>query len=189
MNWKFASLALALMLATGFVCSCSDEDEKPEPIIDPVYTLSNTYTGWTQGSNEYAAYIPSEGDTLIIKVTNATSTLCDLHFISPTWGEAVLKDVTITLNDTAYIFNKPIVATLLEDHSAWTFSAPVDSIAMPNRNPQTEIVTIKNYPITLEGGFMNRYCDNWEIKFKAYLVPRSGHTQNMCFRDGHIGDM
>lgn len=193
-------MALALTLAMGFATSCGDDEtDEPRP-IEPTEEpkpeepttqdiLSGTYGGWTQGSNEYAPYIPSEGDTLTIEVTNAEGTLCNLHYMSPTWGDAVLTGVSVEKNDTAYLLSKPITATLLEDHSAWTFSAQVDSIAMPNRNPQSQAVTVKNYPITLENGFISLDLKNWEINFKAYLVPRSGHTQNMCFRDGRIGEM
>ena len=192
MNTKNTLLAIALMLCTGFVVSCGNDDEEEQPIPEePIDqpTLGGKYGGWTQGSNDYAAYIPSDGDTLTVTLTNEAGTRCDLRFVSPTWGEAVLKDISIIKNDTAYLLSKPIEALLRDDHSAWDFSAPVDSIAMPNRNPQTETVTIKNYPITLEDGYFNLDGTDWAINFKAYLVPRSAHIQKMCFRDGKIGDM
>ncbi len=178
-------MALVLTLTLGLV-GCNDEDETVEPIIGPVLSLPGTYTGWTWGSNKYASFIPSEGDALTIELTNEAGTLCNLHYVSPTWGDALIKDVTITTNDTAYFFSKPIEATILADHSAWDFSAPVDSVAMPNRNPDGGTATVSNYPIVLTSGFMNFKLDNWQVDFRAFLVPRYEHIMDMSFRDGHI---
>ena len=175
----------ALALTLGFV-ACNDDDNPKDPEINPVLSLPGTYTGWTWGSNAYAAFIPSEGDALTIELTNVAGTRCNLHYVSPTWGDAVITDVAISTNDTAYIFSKPIEAVLRDDRSGWDFSAPVDSVAMPNRNPSADAPTVSNYPIVLTSGFMNFKLDNWQVDFTAYLVPRSGHTMNMSFRDGHI---
>ena len=175
----------ALALTLGFV-ACNDDDDPKDPEIDPVLSLPGTYTGWTWGSNAYAAFIPSEGDALTIELTNVAGTRCNLHYVSPTWGDAVITDVAISTNDTAYIFSKPIEAVLRDDRSGWDFSAPVDSVAMPNRNPSADAPIVSNYPIVLTSGFMNFKLDNWQVDFTAYLVPRSGHTMNMSFRDGHI---
>lgn len=191
MNRKISFLAAALMLGATFVSSCKDDNEDPQPIIDPVVSLAGTYEGWTWGSNAYAAYIPSEGDKLTIvslgSDASGNSTV-DLVYESETWGKTTLKTVSVTKNDTAYIFSKPITATIRQDHSAWDFSAQVDSIAMPNRNPGSSEVTISNYPIVLTEGFISLDLSNWQIDLKAYLVPRSEHTMNMSFRDGKIGD-
>lgn len=191
MNRKISFLAAALMLGAAFVSSCKDDNEDPQPIIDPVVSLAGTYEGWTWGSNAYAAYIPSEGDKLTIvslgSDASGNSTV-DLVYESETWGKTTLKTVSVTKNDTAYIFSKPITATIRQDHSAWDFSAQVDSIAMPNRNPGSSEVTISNYPIVLTEGFMSLDLSNWQIDLKAYLVPRSEHIMNMSFRDGKIGD-
>ncbi len=191
MNRKISFLAVALMLCAAFISSCKDENDEPKPIIDPVASLAGTYEGWTWGSNAYAAYIPSEGDKLTIVSLGSDASgnsTCDLVFESETWGKATIKTVSVTKNDTAYIFSKPITATLREDRSAWDFSAKVDSIAMPNRNPSTSEVVISNYPIVITKGFMSLDLSNWQIDFNAYLVPRSAHTMSMSFRDGKIGD-
>jgi len=191
MNRKISLLAVALMLGTAFVSSCKDDDDDPQPTIDPVVSLAGTYEGWTWGSNAYAAYIPSEGDKLTIvslgSDASGNSTV-DLVYESETWGKTSIKAVSVTKNDTAYIFSKPITATLRQDRSAWDFSAQVDSIAMPNRNPDSSEQTVNNYPIVLTEGFMSLDLSNWQIDLKAYLVPRSEHTMNMSFRDGKIGD-
>ena len=181
-------MCAALLLCCGFAVSCgSDDDPQPNHSGEPSQaTLAGTYGGWTWGSNDHAAYIPSEGDTLFISQTTDNATSCTLTYTSPTWGTTTLANVTVTKNDTAYVFAKPITAVLREDHSAWDFSAAVDSIAMPNRNPQAGTVTIKNYPIVLTGGTMSLDCKNWQIDFDAYLVPRSAHIQHISFRNGHI---
>lgn len=185
-------MAFALLLSTGFVSSCSDGDDNgsqlPENPTSPTetVTVAGVYGGWTLGSNEYAGFIPSDNDTLTITLTNQEGTLCDLSYKSDTWGMATLKGVAVSRNDTAYVFSKPVTPTIREDHSAWDFSADVDSIAMPNRNPQAGTVAIKNYPFTLVAGTMSLDKGSWQFDFKAYLVPRSEHIQMMSFRNGHV---
>ncbi len=191
MNRKISLLAVALMLGTAFVSSCKDDNDDPQPIIDPVVSLAGSYEGWTWGSNAYAPYIPSEGDKLTIvslgSDASGNSTV-DLVYESATWGKTTIKAVNVTKNDTAYIFSKPITATLRQDRSAWDFSAQVDSIAMPDRNPESSEHPVRNYPIVLTEGFMSLDMSDWQIDLKAYLVPRSEHTMDMSFRDGKIGD-
>ena len=201
-------MTVALLLSSSLAISCGSDDEPqpntPEqPTQQPVagsdddpqpntpeqptqQSVAGTYGGWTLGSNDYAAYIPSEGDTLVISLADNSDNLCNLTYSSPTWGTATLTGVSVVKNDTAYLFSKPVTATLREDHSAWDFSATVDSIAMPNRNPQTEEMTIKNYPFVLTSGTMSLDGKNWQIDFDAYLVPRSAHVQHMSFRNGLI---
>lgn len=189
MNKRITWMVLSLLLCTGFAISCGDDDEqKPgqTPETPTVNTLAGKYGGWTLGSNAYSSFIPSENDTLTIVLTNKEGTLCSLTYESETWGTVTLADVSVVKNDTAYLFSKPRTATLREDRSAWDFSAAVDSIAMPNRNPQTEEVTVKNYPLVLTEGFMSLDGKRWQIDFDAFLVPRSAHTMHMSFRDGHI---
>lgn len=187
MNKRTIFMALAMFLVAGLVVSCSKSEKEEQPTDDPVpAALAGTYSGWTLGSNAYAPYIPSEGDALTIELTNAAGTRCNLTFVSDTWGKATLKDVAIVKNDTAYLFSKPITATIRNDHSAWDFSAPVDSIAMPNRNPQGGAATTANYPIVLTSGRYSLDLQRWQMDFKAFLVPRSEHTMSMSFRNGSI---
>lgn len=187
MNKKISFIAMALLCNAALIVGCGDDDPQPnEPVpVEPTGThLAGIYGGWTLGSNEYASYIPSEGDTLTISLTNAEGTSCDLTYVSPTWGTTTLKGVSVITNDTAFLLSKPITATIRPDHSAWDFSAAVDSIAMPNRNPQSETVTVKNYPIVLTSGTVSLDAKTWEINFTTYLVPRSEHIQWMSFRNG-----
>ena len=192
MNTKFSLLALSLLLTAGAMVNCgNDDNDEPQPNEEQTKpetqapSVAGIYGGWTWGSNEYAPYIPSEGDTLTITVNPANPSLCDLSYESPTWGNATLKNVSLKLqNDSIFVLSKPITATIREDLSAWDFSAPVDSVAMPNRNPQSGTTTVKNYPIVLVSGVI--YPSHWQIDFDAYLVPRSQHVQHMSFRNGHI---
>lgn len=187
MNKRTLVMAMSMFLVAGLVAGCSKSEKEESPTEEPTSaTLAATYRGWTLGSNAYAPYIPSEGDELTIELTNVIGTLCNLTYVSETWGTAVLKDVSVTRNDTAYILSKPVVATIRQDHSAWDFSAAVDSVAMPNRNPQGGDVTIKNYPVVLTQGYIATTLDRWQVDFKAYLVPRSEHTMTMSFRNGSI---
>ena len=191
-------MAVALVIgSTAFIACGGDEDEatprdpeQPTPIEQPddpeQPSLAGTYTGWTLGSNPYASYIPSDNDVLTITVTNAEGTLCDLTYTSETWGTATLRGVAVASTAEGYTFSKPVEATLRDDRSQWDFSAQVDSIAMPNRNPQAEAATVSNYPIVLTAGTMSADRTTWQFDFQAYLVARSGHIQNMSFRSGHI---
>ena len=185
----FLLMALALLCSVSFV-SCGDGENVDEPIVDPVTPkLEGTYTGWILGSNQYAPYIPSEGDQLTIKLLGSDAhgqATCRLTLVSETWGTATFDAVGVTKTATGYVFSKPVTATLREDHSAWDFSAAVDSIAMPNRNPQSGTVTVSNYPIVLTNGTMSLECDKWQFDFTAYLVPRTGHVMTMSFRNGSI---
>ena len=190
MNTRFSLLAMSLMLTATLTVGCgSDDDPQPQTpeqdIPEQQPTLAGKYGGWTLGSNEYAPYIPSEGDTIIVTQNPSNPSLCDLYYVSPTWGTATLKNVSVEVQqDSIFVLSKTITATIREDHSAWDFSAPVDSIAMPNRNPQAGTTTIKNYPIVLTSGVI--YPSHWQVDFKAYLVPRSEHIQSMSFRSGSI---
>lgn len=188
---KIISLVvLALLMTAGTAISCSSDDEKadePKPIT-PTDNIER-YQGWTWGSNEYAGFIPSDGDSLLITPANANYTLCSITYKSETWGTATLDDVRIVKNDTAYLFLKPITASIRDDHSAWDFSAAVDSIAMPNRNPQAGTVTVKNYPIVLTSACLSLDKTRWQFDFDTYLVPRSEHVQHISFRNGHTPSM
>ncbi|MBQ7444011.1 MAG: hypothetical protein IJS59_09165 [Bacteroidaceae bacterium] len=192
MKKTVAIMALAVLAAAATIGSCGKDEEltpnptpeQPEPAADPM--PAGTYSGWTLGSNEYAAFIPSDGDALTISFPYADDALCDITYTSETWGTATIKKVAYASTDAGFTFAKPITATLRDDRSQWDFSAPVDSIAMPNRNPQGGTATVGHYPIVLTGGTMSTDRQTWQFDFVAYLVPRSAHMQNMSFRSGTI---
>ena len=191
-NKTILFLSAAIIMAAGFVMSCSKDNDNDTPVTPPAQedALDLKLVGWTWGSNKYAPYIPSDGDSLTIFATNTANTRCILVYASPTWGVATLVDVNVEKNDTAYIFSKPITATIREDHSAWDFSAKTDTIYMPNRNPSTDEITVKPYPVVLTSGYMTiEKPRRWQFDFEAYLVPKSEHTMSVSFRSGKIPAM
>ncbi len=192
-NKTIILLAAAIIMAAGCIASCSKDNKDEEKPITPVHDegLDLKLGGWTVGSNPYASYIPSDGDSLVIFATKTDNSTCILVYSSPTWGVATLQNVKIEKNDTAYIFSKPVTVTLREDRSAWDFSIePTDTFYIPNRNPQTEQFTVKPYPVTLSSGYLTLdEPRRWQFDFDAYLVPRSNHIQHVSFRNGHVPAM
>lgn len=191
-NKTLTLLAAVLVVVAGFIASCSKEDSNDDvrpPVRDEGLDLK--LGGWTVGSNAYASYIPSDGDSLVIFATKTDNSSCILVYSSPTWGVATLLNVKIEKNDTAYLFSKPVTATLRDDRSAWDFSiAPIDTFYMPNRNPQAEELAVKPYPVTLTSGYLTIETPHrWQFDFDAYLVPRSNHIQHVSFRSGRIPAM
>lgn len=196
MNKKIAFMALALLVATGFVSSCGDDDEPEIKTPTPSDTTAvskdsanvndvlpeGTFVGWTEGSNPYAGYIPSGGDSLVISKDSTGA--YSVGYLSPTHGRGVITGVTVTRNDTAFVFQKPV--TVSRNDTAFVFSQVPDTISMPNRNPEGGAVTWKAYPATFDGGYLTLDGERWEFTFQVYCNVRYIHK--CIVREGAIGN-
>ena len=186
MNKKLAFLTLSLLLSAGVATSCGDDDDTvPDENPPAASTLpTGTFVGWSEGSNPYAAYIPSGNDSIVI--TKAGAATYDIAYLSPTHGRGVISGVSMTLNDTAYVFQKPVTVELNADGTAFQFSQEPDTIAMPNRNPQGGDAAWASYPATFESGYLTKDGERWEFTIKVYCNVRYVHQ--VIVREGAIGN-
>lgn len=188
MNKKFVFLAFSLMLSAGFVTSCGDDDETDSPSTAPNETTAQlpegTFIGWSEGSNPYAKYIPSGNDSIVIK--KADSGRYDIAYLSPTHGAGVIREVSMTKNDTAFLFQKPVSVSMNEEGTAFVFSQVPDTISMPNRNPQGGDAVWSSYPATFEGGYLTADGKRWELTFMIFCNVRYIHQ--VIVREGVIGN-
>lgn len=197
MNKKLAFMALSLLLSAGLVGSCGNDEKEDDPTpreeeVEPtpqedeptVLLPEGTFVGWSEGSNPYAQYIPSAGDSIVI--TKANQGTYDVAYLSPTHGRGVIQGVNVTKNDTAFLFKKPVSVSKNEAETAFVFSQVPDTIAMPNRNPQGGSATWANYPATLEGGYLTTDGKRWELTFKVFCNVRYIHQ--VIVREGAIGN-
>lgn len=183
----FVMMASALLLCCGFAVSCgSDDDPQPNNSEQstPITLPEGTFSGWTEGSNPYATYIPSAPDSIVI--SKAGNDRYNVSYVSATHGLGTITNVQMTKNDTAFVFEKPVDVSKNVEGTDFVFSQVPDSIIMPNRNPQGGASTWKTYPATLEGGYLTTDGKRWEFTFKVYCNVRYIHQ--CIVREGAIGN-
>ena len=188
MNKNIALLTLSLLLGAGFVTGCgNDEDDSQQPIEETETSKqlpAGTFVGWTEGSNPYAGYIPSANDSIVI--TRGQNGFYELSYLSATHGRGVIKNVQVTKNDTAFILQKPVTATINAEGTDFVFSQTPDTIAMPNRNPEGGTGSWKAYPATFDGGYLTVDGKRWELTLRVFCNVRYIHK--CIVREGAIGN-
>lgn len=182
-------MALSLLLSAGFVGSCGDDDKEDDLTPNENESTSKlpegTFVGWSEGSNPYAGYIPSSNDSIVI--TKDAQGKYDIAYLSATHGRGVIQGVSMTKNDSAFVFQKPVTSSKNEAGTAFVFSQVPDTIAMPNRNPQGGGQPVwANYPATFEGGYLTADGERWELTFRVFCNIRYIHQ--VIVREGAIGN-
>ena len=181
-------LFFSLIIACGMisVVACSDgDDNTPNSQQNTPSTLpAGTFVSWTEGSNPYAGYIPSEGDQITIELVKEG--LCNIKYVSEQHGTGTLTGVSITKTDSRYLFSKPITVQFSEDKTDFVFSQEPDRVTMPNRNPNGGEVTYKDYPFVLNSGWLSVDGKQWQFDMTAYCNVRYLHR--VIVREGAIGN-
>ena len=139
MKKNFLLMALtAVVLAMGFV-SCSDDDDKPELIIDPVEEIAGSYTGGIYAAFGYmgTGFMPQADQTINITYNEDGETV-KVTFDNETWGSFVFDHVTVSITEgNAASFELEGEGTCL----------------MPKRGPNntTGPAETEEYPATFKG--------------------------------------
>lgn len=139
MKKNFLLMALtAVVLAMGFV-SCSDDDDEPELIIDPVENIAGSYTGGIYAAFGYmgTGFMPQADQTINIAYNEDMESMT-VTFDNETWGSFVFDHVTVSITEgNAASFELEGEGTCL----------------MPRRGPNntTGPAETEEYPATFKG--------------------------------------
>lgn len=127
MNRKFAFIAFALLLATGFAVSCGDDDDD-DPIVPGQIDNKPTegaLTGWTsathvppEGGRQFFVdfYSPNEAATVSVKKTGKNQ--LSLAYNSNTWGKATFESLEVQEANGRYILPTDAETTIVMERGA-----------------------------------------------------------------------
>lgn len=190
-------MTLALLCSAGVFMACGHDDEELQPKEQADNTqpsdsqpeqhntnLYISYNGWSKAT-VHGTTIKTDEETLAITL-NEDSTV-NLVYHSPSWGDATLKNVTMTQNEQGYTFEKPINVTMNDEQTAWIFPENVDSIAMVQKGPAAGgTPTAKLYPFVLNSGFVSADLKTYKFTFSAYLSLNGAGIYSMTFKNGPV---
>ena len=104
MKKNFLLMALtAVVLAMGFV-SCSDDDDEPELIIDPVEEIAGSYNGGIYANSPlFQHFMPMANQKILIGETptneDGEEPTYYVTFTNETWGGFVFTHVTVSITE------------------------------------------------------------------------------------------
>lgn len=159
MNRKITFMALALLLGSAFVGSCSNNDE-PDPVPEETLLIRN-YTGFAVGNSQhFQNMLSTTSDTVSISPAKLNSSNFDIIFKSGFWGNAKFENVSFQKVDGVF---------QLADTKGL--------ISMPQRRPGVEMVTYNDYPATLKGSTIHlsqHRISAYDFVIEANLGERAG---------------